>query len=129
MSEEKRPVGRPPKFATPDLLQAAIDAYFVTRDMNNRPTMTGLGIVIGLTRQGLLEYAAKDDFSEVIVAAKARVEEFVENRLYDPNATGCIFNLKNNFGWRDKSEQELSGADGGPVEINVTRRIVRGLEQ
>lgn len=120
------PAGRPLKFATPQDMQSAVDAYFASRDENNRPTVTGLALALGFCdRSSLIDYEERDQFFHTIKAAKARVQEFIENRLYDPNATGCIFNLKNNFGWRDKSEQELTGADGGPVELSVTRRILK----
>lgn len=114
-------VGRPPKYATPEDMQAIVDTYFATRDVNNRPTVTGLALALGMSRQALIDYSNKDEFLDTVKSAKARVEEFNENRLFDPNATGCIFNLKNNFGWKDKTEQEHSG------ELNIsriTRKIV-----
>lgn len=113
--------GRPPKYATPEDMQAVVDTYFATRDTNHRPTITGLALALGMSRQALLDYSEKDEFVDTVKKAKARVEEFVENRLYDPNATGCIFNLKNNFGWKDKSETEHSGG----IDITkITRKIV-----
>lgn len=33
------------------------------------------------------------------------------------NAAGTIFDLKNNFGWRDQQNVELTGAQGGPVQL------------
>lgn len=38
----------------------------------------------------------------------------------DANPTMMIFNLKNRFPneWRDKREQELTGADGGPIKTD-----------
>jgi hypothetical protein len=30
--------------------------------------------------------------------------------------TGVIFNLKNNYGWRDKNETEHTGPNGGPIQ-------------
>lgn len=39
------------------------------------------------------------------------------------NATTYIFNMKNRFkdDWRDKVEQEVTGANGGPIEHKVTK--------
>lgn len=48
---------------------------------------------------------------------------------FPPDTTAAIFWLKNRRPeqWRDKVQQELTGADGGPVQITrVERVIVRG---
>jgi len=37
------------------------------------------------------------------------VEICLEQRLDAAAPVGAIFNLKNNFGWKDKTEQEHSG--------------------
>lgn len=114
--------GRPVKFKTVDELQAAIDEYFLNCDLNIKEihvkdgepygvsdpepyTMAGLAYAVGLSRQGLMEYKAKSDgFSDAIKKARHRVEADVERRLMRGAGVGAIFNLKNNFGWRDKSE-------------------------
>ncbi len=116
-------MARPVKWKTPEDLQVAIDAYFVNCDAKEIPyTVTGLALACDLTRQGMLEYCAKSDaFSDTIKKAKSKVEHYIEVQLYKNNATGCIFNLKNNFGWKDKTEQELTGKDGAalfhPVKV------------
>lgn len=48
------------------------------------------------------------------------VEVFLEERLQGTAATGTIFNLKNNFGWKDKTEQKLTGK----VITKIERTIV-----
>lgn len=75
----------------------------------SRPTVTGLALALDLTRQGLLEYEEKGEFSDTVKKAKARVEQFIEDRLFENAPAGAIFNLKNNFGWKDKTEVEQSG--------------------
>ena len=108
--------GRPVKYKTPEDMQGIIDGYFARcessygTDVPHYPTVTGLALELDMTRRGLLDYCEKsDEFAHTIKKAKARVESFIEQRLYQNNATGCIFNLKNNFGWKDKSETEHSG--------------------
>lgn len=113
------PAGRPPKYETVEEVQEIIDAYFadggnaymkVGDAMIYNPTMAGLAYELDLSRQGLLEYKNKDEFSDTIKRAKAKVEIHLEQRLGGNAVTGTIFNLKNNFGWKDKTETELSGA-------------------
>jgi len=132
---EKHPGGRPRKFKTVAAMQKAIDAYFhecdarsievVTRKgdvvtvKNPAPyTVTGIARVLGLSRQGLLEYQDREEFSDTIKRAKERVHENLEFRLYDGSGygPGHIFGLKNNYGWKDKTEHEHSGPGGGPIQ-------------
>ena len=47
----------------------------------------------------------KEEFSDTIKKAKLKVENYLEKHLItDSSTTGIIFNLKNNFGWKDKQE-------------------------
>ena len=130
-------MGRTVKYKTPEEMQRIIDLYFLAcginqekkelpKDMSKEdlkvveavecvfPTVTGLALSLDMTRTGLISYENKDNpgFAHTIKKAKSKVEAFIEQRLYANNATGCIFNLKNNYGWRDKTEQELSGSLG-----------------
>jgi hypothetical protein len=116
--------GRPPKYDTPEQMQAAIDQYFATdayieigEGKMYAPTVEGLAFALNLSRQGLCEYGDKDAFSDTIKRAKQRIAIALEQRLYGQAVTGAIFNLKNNFGWKDKTEQEVTGANGGPLGI------------
>ncbi len=69
-------------------------------------------------RQCISEWREKfkkdKEFSDTI----KRIEAELENRLYKyalmnkVNATIAIFSLKNNYGWKDKHETELTGKDG-----------------
>ncbi len=83
-------------------------------------TLSGLCVHLGITRDTFARYAKQDKFSDTIKAVRLRVENYAEECLFDKNqnVTGVIFNLKNNFGWRDKIEQEVSGKDGGPIETD-----------
>lgn len=103
-------VGKPPKIKSPEEMQTKVDAYFKhCEEEGEHPTITGLAIGLGfVSRQSLLDYAKMGEYSCTIKAAKARVERYIEQRLYDSNPTGCIFNLKNNFGWKDKVEQDVN---------------------
>jgi len=134
MTEEDRPVGRPLKFKTVEELQDAIDDYFDYCDLRTKKvwssekdkeymisdpapyTMHGLARALGLSRQALMEYSHRDQFGDAIKAARERVAEDVETRMMDGKAqSGAIFNLKNNFGWKDKTERDLTSG-GKPLQ-------------
>lgn len=118
----RKPIfGRPVKYKTVEELQTVIEDYFNDMWEHNEkrplspihPTVTGLAIALDLTRKGLIDYEHKNkDFCNTIKKAKAMIEEYIERRLYYQNPTGCIFNLKNNFNWKDKTETELSTKTG-----------------
>lgn len=121
----KNPVGRPLLFKTPDAMQKVIDEYFewcdnravkaVNKDgeeyMINSPapyTMSGLARRLGMNRRTLVDYTERSEFLPTIKEARSRVEEDVETRMNEKNTftPGLIFNAKENFGWKDKSEVE-----------------------
>ncbi len=129
-------MGRPPQYKTVKELQVIIDLYFRSCKSNKSddpfmgeddlvtddeyPTVTGLALALDLTRQGLINYEGKDDFVDTIKRAKTKVESYVEQRLFHANAVGSIFNLKNNFGWKDRTEVEST------VEINDISSMTDG---
>lgn len=144
------PVGRPPKYKTPEELQAKIDAYFKgcfrevpVRNTTNgellldsegnvvlevrqiRPiTVTGLAIACDMDRNRLLEYSEKEEFYHTIKRAKEICHNYAEEQLYlMKNATGAIFSLKNNWSWVDKSQQDLNVSGG----LGLTQKIEEGL--
>jgi len=103
-------------FETPEKMQEGIDAYFEHLGTDGKPTISGMCYFLGFVDRGALaEYEKKPEFSRTVKGARIRVEQSLEEHLYGGQVTGVIFNLKNNFGWKDKTEQELSGPDGGPV--------------
>ena len=122
-----RNVGQPLLFPSAEALQEKIDEYFAWCDnrvtsfyskeaggnipvSNPAPyTMSGLARFLGVDRQTILNYGKKEEYFGTIKAARVRVEEDVETRLMEGRGTtGAIFNLKNNFGWRDETEQTHS---------------------
>lgn len=139
---KKHPGGRPPMYTSPDQIKDLIDRYFKDcegvplTDKNGDtvlnkwgqpvmihskpPTITGLALALGFnSRQSLLNYQGKKEFMDTITQAKARVEEYVESRLFDKDgANGAKFSLTNNFkGWREKQQTELTGPGGAGLKI------------
>lgn len=113
-----------PIFETAEEFRAVADAYFEGLGQFGIPTVNGLALALGMTRETLLRYAEKDGFSDAVKAVRTRLESFWEQRLAGPNAAGTIFWLKNQ-GWTDKTEQELYGRGGGPIEqIQRIERVI-----
>jgi len=49
-------------------------------------------------------YENRDEFFATIKKAKQKIEESLEIKLHGNNVTGIIFNLKNNYGWKDRHD-------------------------
>ena len=127
MANSKHAGGRPPLYKSEKVLQDKIDEYFVYCDAKLKTveseklgtltlpdpepyTMSGLAYWLGMDRQTLLNYSDTEQFFGTIKRARARVEGDVERRMND-KATftpGLIFNAKNNFGWKDKTETDIT---------------------
>ena len=129
MAEVKK--GRPRKYKTTSEIDVKIEKYFAECDKDGIPyTVTGLAVALGMSRQGLLNYCARKDdneepFFDSIKRAKDRVERKIEEGLLSGkfNATGAIFNLKNNYGWKDKQEVEASGGIDNTITIKTSEEI------
>ena len=108
------PVGRPPKYKTPEDMQEVIDEYFDSvrgrddtgRVTSFRPTVSGIALALGMSTEAFRNYQDKDEFLATVKRAKQHVEVALEAALYGTGVAGVIFNLKNNFGMVDKQEVE-----------------------
>lgn len=99
--------GRWKLYESPEQMQEVIDQYF--DEAEDKPTIAGLAVALGMTRQSLLNYERDSAFFDTVKRAKSRVEARVEERLtFEGGGAGCIFNLKNNFGWVDKTETDIN---------------------
>lgn len=129
--------GRPVIFKTVKEMQDKIDSYFDFCDNRTREimdkkgnvvtivfpapyTMSGLANRLDISRQTLCDYRKNkgDEFSYAITHARDKVQEDIENRLMETkNEKGAIFNLINNFGWKQKNETDLT-SKGKKIESN-----------
>lgn len=109
--QEENKGGRPLKFKNIEMLEGAINDYFEMCDSQHEPyTITGLALALDIDRKTLINYEKREEFFHTIKKAKLKVENYLEKRLINDNSTtGIIFNLKNNFEWKDKQEVEHSG--------------------
>jgi len=143
---EKHAGGRPRKYETVEAMEERIEAYFATcdervvqmvvGDKSNkelvdvpRPetyTVQGLSVFLDLSREGLLEYEKREEFSDTIKHARARIEANKVTHMLDGDGpvAGYIFDLKNNCNWRDK--QELAITDGIKVEVEYVNSPRQG---
>ena len=135
------------KFPTPELMQEAIDKYFEdckgeqVFDNEGNPlfnrygepifigakplTVTGLALALGLTsRQALLDYQGRGKYKAIVEAAKLRIENYAETRLYDKDGwNGAKFNLQNNF--RRWDAEKAAQEDKKAPAINIICDIPR----
>ena len=108
--------GRPAAFETPDALIEQVMAYFdYCKEEGEKATITGLTLYLGFSSRASLDDYCKrsEEFSYILKRAKLAVENSYElsGQSFD------IFALKN-MGWKDKTETEMYGKDGGPI-INL----------
>ena len=140
---EKKKVGKPPKYKTPEEMQAKVDEYFrscegtykkdasgeLILDKHGEPTRTG---DVPLTMAGLQnalgfkshrsfhDYAEKPSFRPIIMRARLRVEQYAEECLFDRNAySGAAFVLQYGFGWNKFRPDDESPA---PI-VNIINEV------
>lgn len=118
-------MSHPLKLGSPAKLKKDIDAYFAACEKAKKPfTVMGLCNVLGICRQTWHNYQNKwEEYAEVMEPARRRVEQWWEERLAGTACTGAIFWLKNNGGYKDTLQQEISGPNGAPVEIKKVEII------
>lgn len=140
----KKRVGAPPRYESVEEMQKMIDAYFedcagkILLDGNGDPvldkygqpimygvkplTVTGLALALGFnSRTTLLNYQGKPEFMNTITRAKAVVERYAEERLYDKDgANGAKFSLANNFeGWKEKQQIEADVKNDVTISVEL----------
>ena len=134
--------GQPPRYKTVAEMQNAIDEYFDFCDNRivkvysktqddvieiNKPepyTIEGLCLALDLTRAGLLNYEKTkgyEKFFNTVKRAKMRVQKSIVLNSLESQAAGPIFNLKNNFGYKDS--QEITGDSDKPL-IHIIERVI-----
>lgn len=121
------PGGRPPKFETPEQLESMLSNFFEEEPVL---TMTGLALYLGFCdRRSMYDYEKRPEFSHSIKIARSMIENSYEKDIKTGGGTaGHIFALKN-FGWSDKTQQEISGPDGSAVKNEYMVKIVSAKPQ
>ena len=152
---EKRPVGRPSSYKdeyVDDLIRFFDQSVYtikttydkegnekVEKVLNPFPTLARFATKVGVTRDTLYEWATATnekgelkhpDFSYAYKRAKdfqeALLVEGAIGGMYQANFS--IFTAKNVLGWRDKMEQEITGAEGAPLLQGIQVTFVKPNE-
>ncbi len=110
-------MGRKKLYSAASDMQKIIDKYFIECDEKGKPyTMSGLAYALDMDRKSLLNYSKDEEFFPTIKKAKEKVEQQLEENalMGKANSTFTIFNLKNNYGWKDQVEvkEESNGIIG-----------------
>ena len=83
-------------------------------------TVTGLAVWLNTSRQTLLNYEDREPFFDTIQAAKQRIENYAEEKLYDSShpTRGVIFSLSNNAqGWAERKSTDVNITSDGAQEL------------
>ena len=118
-------VGRPKIFNDVKEVEEKINTYFNYCEEKEKPyTMSGLAYYLGISRQTLVNYSNQDQFFDTIKKARDRVQmQLEENALSNKaNPTFTIFNLKNNFDWKDSNEVKTN------VEITKVDELLNEIK-
>ena len=120
-----REVGRPRAYKSVEEVEEKRNAYFNYCEEKEKPyTMSGLAYYLGISRQTLVNYSNQDQFFDTIKKARDRVQmQLEENALSNKaNSTFTIFNLKNNFDWKDSNEVKTN------VEITKVDELLNEIK-
>lgn len=111
-------MARPKLYENVEDLEKDIKKYFADCDKKGRPyTISGLAYALDMDRKTLLNYSKREEFFLTIKKAKLKIESQLEECLYRlGNNSGVIFNLKNNYGWKDTSNENETNIKNGIME-------------
>ena len=110
----RNPVGKPPRYKTEEALFAKCEEYFCLCDEKKRfYTVVALALYLGFTgRMALFAMLKRRKYVATIRQMLSKIEAQRSEMLINPdnrNSRGSIFDLQNNFGWRDRQDINVSG--------------------
>lgn len=72
-----------------------------------KPSVAAICTEIGISRDTWNEYERREGYDAVCAAAKLEIERYLVERLGSGKGdSGVMFNLKQNYGWKDRMEVE-----------------------
>ena len=114
--------GPKPKYGSPELLQEAVDKYFLDCEKNGDtfPDYAGMCVFLGLTKKRLEDIGnSSDEYFEILETAKLKREMWLSRKMAEDNkkAQGCMNNLKQpqNGGYIDRAIENKTSE----IKINL----------
>jgi hypothetical protein len=140
--------GRPLKFQTAQDLENVIEAYFLSleqeAEMNPEkkprpPGLFALCVHAGMSYDCWVGYenaehdSETEKYSQMCKKARMRIAAFAEEQIYErtAGATFQLVNLTRKFKepYKNAQHQEITGKDGGSLEIALTDRLKEARER
>lgn len=81
----------------------------VTTKWLRPPSMAGLMLHLGISRETWSSYGGLEDYREVVERARARMEDYWTTRLEGKGAQGAKFALSSCYGWREGGGDSAEG--------------------
>ena len=83
----------------------------------------GMAAIMGIDRKTLEKhYRAELDVGSA--KATAKVAESLYRQAVEGNTSAAIFWMKARAGWSEKTQHEISGPNGGPVQVQKIERCI-----
>lgn len=146
--KKRKKVGRRLEYSTPNQLSRAVAEYFdsisyelpYTNDKGEPicnlageeivlikyivpPSIQELCLYLCISMRTFENYSHRPEFSEICTEAKLRIEAYLTEQVnVRDRPQGIIFNLENNFGWKNKKEVELG--DGTREAMRLTTMTI-----
>lgn len=122
--------GAPRLWSDPVAFAARANEYFETDgEGKTMPSLSGIALFMGFNdRESFSKYGEyEEEFARTVKRARLRIEKDRQERLLTKEGftPGVIFDLKNNHGWKDKSEHEVSGPNGGPIATVDAKKLTK----
>lgn len=127
-------VGRPKMYESPEEMQKVLDKYFEDCERRDWPILLeGIARALEMDDKTLYTYGHADSHSEfhpTIKKAKLRCREdlWARGLMQQYSSAVTIFNLKNNYGYADKVEQEITGNPDKPLNCNIVINQVTAIK-
>lgn len=105
----------------------------VTTKWLRPPSMAGLMLHLGISRETWSSYGGLEDYREVVERARARMEDYWTTRLDGKGAQGAKFALSSCYGWREGGgdaaggETKRDGVKSFLLAVRPTKEQVEAL--